>query len=159
METWIEPFLKSLRENGNVLRSCEAAGIERKTAYNHKNDNASFSEQWALALEDYNDLLISEIDRRGRKGYEEPVFFQGAKVDTVTKYSDNLLMFEAKKRMPEYRDRVAVDIDYKQQFLILVQQGKITPEQIEANPALRLAAARWGIVGVGAGRDGEDSGE
>ena len=49
-------------------------------------------------------LIEAEIDRRGRIGIDIPVFWRGQRVDTVKEYSDNLLMFRAKRLDPAYKD-------------------------------------------------------
>ena len=42
--------------------------------------------------------------RRSNEGVQEPVFWRGQAVAHTTKYSDLLLIFRAKKELPEYRD-------------------------------------------------------
>jgi hypothetical protein len=39
------------------------------------------------------DTMRAEAYRRSVVGVQEPVFYQGARTDTVTKYSDTLLQF------------------------------------------------------------------
>ena len=48
----------------------------------------------------------AEIDRRSIEGIDHPVIHQGVITDTYKTYSDNLLMFRAKRLDPEYRDTV-----------------------------------------------------
>lgn len=45
-----------------------------------------------------------EIHRRGIEGIDHPVIHQGVITDHYKQYSDNLLMFRAKRLDPEYRD-------------------------------------------------------
>jgi len=52
------------------------------------------------------DEVEAEIRRRGIKGVDEPVFYQGEVCGYVRKFSDLLLIFRAKALMPEkYRER------------------------------------------------------
>lgn len=52
------------------------------------------------------DEVEAEIRRRGVRGVEEPVFYQGEVCGYVQKFSDLLLIFRAKALMPEkYRER------------------------------------------------------
>ena len=48
--------------------------------------------------------LEKEINRRAIEGVDHPVIHQGVITATYKQYSDNLLMFRAKRLDPEYRD-------------------------------------------------------
>jgi len=58
-------------------------------------------------------LVREEIDRRARRGWSETVYQLAKRAGTVRKYSDTLLMFHAKARMPEYRDKQQVELSGK----------------------------------------------
>ena len=45
-----------------------------------------------------------EMDRRGLEGVDHPVICQGKITDTYKQFSDNLLVFRAKKLDPSYRE-------------------------------------------------------
>ncbi|USA39881.1 hypothetical protein NCF86_01580 [Pelagerythrobacter marinus] len=58
----------------------------------------------------------AEIFRRAQEGYEEPIYggrYKEKVVGTVRRYSDALLMFRAKKMIPEYRETSAVSVSGK----------------------------------------------
>lgn len=119
-------FLRILLENGGFK---EAAIRTCRTSRRWFNEQLEADEEFALMVQsivDYtNEDLVREAYRRAR-GYEEPIVYQGKVqgrwVDskgnevtastpgarlvpaTITKVSDNLLMFLIKGRMPEYRD-------------------------------------------------------
>jgi hypothetical protein len=106
-ESWEAPFLAAFRETGNIRASAQAARVGRKTIYRHLESRPEFKERFADAKADAGDVVSGEIRRRGIVGWEEPVFYQGAVVGAVRKYSDTLLIFLAKALMPEvYRDPV-----------------------------------------------------
>ena len=48
--------------------------------------------------------LEAEIHRRAVEGVDHPVIHQGVITTTFKQYSDNLLMFKAKRLDPQYRD-------------------------------------------------------
>lgn len=73
-------------------------------------EDAEFKQAVAEAWQRGADPLIEEAERRGREGWEEPVFQKGELVGYVRKYSDNLLMFSIKGRRPEYKENPRVDI-------------------------------------------------
>lgn len=55
---WRDRFLTELAECGIVREACIAAGVSRKTAYQHRADDATFAEAWKLALQDAADLAL-----------------------------------------------------------------------------------------------------
>lgn len=105
-----QEFLDLLRFNGNVTVSARQVGCSRKVFYDHRNKYPAFREAWDEALEEATEHLEEEVRRRGQDGYDEPVFWKGVQTATVRKYSDNLLMFLMKKRNPEFRDTVGLDL-------------------------------------------------
>ena len=48
--------------------------------------------------------LDAEINRRAIEGIDHPVIYKGEITATYKQYSDNLLMFRAKRLDPSYRD-------------------------------------------------------
>src|SRR5205807_601275 len=88
-----------------------------------------------------NAHIEAEIRRRAMEGWDEPVYQQGARVGTVRKYSDTLLIFYAKRRMPEYREKQALDVNNvgAAQDLQALQDTLLTA--LSAYPAAKIAAA------------------
>lgn len=65
---WREPFITALRQGGNVLAACRAAGISRKTAYQTRGSSTAFAALWAEALEDSTDALHAVARQRAIAG-------------------------------------------------------------------------------------------
>jgi hypothetical protein len=112
---WVKAFLAVFAESGNVRLACEAAHIERSTAYRLRSSDVDFAAEWEQAQEQAADLLEQEARRRAHDGWDEPVFGslgqgQGSgEIGTVRKYSDTLLIFLLKGVRPEkYRERADV---------------------------------------------------
>ncbi len=105
-----ELFLDSFAENANVMLSARAAGIDRSTVYKWLEHDQDFSLAFNLAKENAKDVLRAEIKRRAVDGWDEEVYQLGHYAGTVRKYSDTLLIFQAKMLMPEYRDKSQIDI-------------------------------------------------
>ena len=104
-------FLANLATTGDVSASCKASGLPRSTAYEWRDADPEFRAEWEKAQDQGTDALEDEAIRRGREGFEEPVFYQGVPVGTVRKYSDALLTFMLKGRRPEkFKDRVANEL-------------------------------------------------
>ena len=101
-------FLKHLRETANVSRSAKAAGISRRTAYDHRRDDADFAAEWDDAVEEATDALEEEARRRALEGWGEPVYHKGEVCGAVQKYSDRMLELLLKAHRPDkFKERVA----------------------------------------------------
>lgn len=101
-----EAFVEALREKYSVYHAAHEAGIARSTAYLWRSQDPEFAAAWDEALEDAKDTLEQSLFERAVNGTEEPVFYQGACVGTVTRYSDTAAIFLLKGARPEkYRER------------------------------------------------------
>jgi hypothetical protein len=93
-------------ENGHPVRvACAMARYARRCVYRWRAQETAFAARWAVALQMAGDLLEEEADRRGRDGFDVPVFRQGRTCGTTRKYSDGLLLARLKAIRPEaYRE-------------------------------------------------------
>lgn len=114
-------FLDAYARLGVIGRAAEEAGIDRRTVYRWKEEDAEFAELFESAKEAYVEALEEEADRRGRIGWKEPVgWYRGKAGGKVRRHSDALLMFRLKALAPDkYRERVHVSgmfgrIDFSQ---------------------------------------------
>jgi hypothetical protein len=86
---WRPVFLAALRNSGNVRAACQAAEIDRSTAYDSRDSSKEFAAQWDEALEDAIDVLEAVAQKRARAS------------------SDTLLIFLLKAHRPQkFRDPV-----------------------------------------------------
>lgn len=109
---WRDAFLDVLAKTGNVTEACNQVGVSRMTAYNHRDRDQAFSDQWDNALQQAADVLEAEAWRRAKEGYDEPQFYKGAVCGYVRKFSDQLLMFMLRGLRPErYRERMVLSPD------------------------------------------------
>lgn len=115
-----ETFLEAFAANGNVRVACLKANIDRSTVHQWQEHDETFNMRYHLAKEDVNDAIRAEIYRRAMYGEERFVTSMGKVVYhedkplTIREKSDTLLIFHAKARMPEYRDKqqdVTVNVD------------------------------------------------
>lgn len=92
---WQPAFLSALQMTANVRFSCEAAGIDRSTAYARRHEDPAFALDWADALEDAADRLEGIALERATSR-EHP--------------SDLLLIFLLKAARPEkFRENTTVE--------------------------------------------------
>lgn len=98
-------FLTVLGQSANVSLACEAARIDRSTAYKERSRNPDFSAQWKQAIESAVDDLEAEAWRRAKEGVEKPIFQGGKQVGAIKEYSDALTIALLKAHRPEkYRE-------------------------------------------------------
>lgn len=101
-------FFEALAHGFSVTKACVLSGLPRSTAYSHRNADPGFAALWDEAIEAGTDRVEDEALRRAVEGTDDPVFYQGEQVGTVTRYSDSLLVMLLKARRPEkYKDRQA----------------------------------------------------
>jgi hypothetical protein len=115
-------FFEAL-ENGHPVRAaCAAAGYVRSCAYEWRKHDADFAARWKHAQDLAGDLLEEEADRRGRDGYDEPVFFQGEQCGAKRRYSDTLLHARLKAVRPDqYRGKVTLPTVSQQNVTVMVR--------------------------------------
>ena len=115
IEAWQERFIAALRNSGNVRASCQAAGVDRSTAYRAYTASVEFADKWNDALEEAVDTLEGAAWKRARDGVtrHDPIYYQGEKVGdkVITEYSDSLMALLLKAHRPEkFRERFDVEI-------------------------------------------------
>ena len=90
-DSWHSAFLADLAENCNVSHAARLAGVDRSTAYRHREESAAFAAAWDDAVEDGIEALELSLRRRGMET------------------SDTAAIFLLKAHRPEkYRDAVKV---------------------------------------------------
>lgn len=80
-----------LARTGNHVLTCEQLHISRKRIQTEIDSDPLFAEQVKEAQAQAVERLEGEAYRRAVIGIDEPVFYEGVRVDTVRKYSDGLL--------------------------------------------------------------------
>lgn len=110
-----ESLLACLREGASVNDVIENHHVSRRTIYGRLRTDEAWKERWDEALAMGDDCIRDEIRRRAMNGVLEPVYHEGSVVGHKRKYSDLLLMFLAKSRMPEFKEN-AVEINQNFNF-------------------------------------------
>ncbi len=93
-----ELFLDALARTGSIGAACAESGVGVPNAeYWDAKDLYGFKRRKAWALRAFLGKVEAEIDRRAIEGIDHPVIHQGVITGTYKQYSDNLLMFRAKR--------------------------------------------------------------
>jgi hypothetical protein len=140
-------FLKEFRENGNILRSAELAGIERRTVQKWRKLSPEFEALYGEALDDALDRLEEEARRRAVDGVDEPLVSAGKLVCHVRKYSDQLLTVLLKGKRPDtFRERHEFTGKDGGPMITVDRARKMTDEELVAATELELAKLK-AVVG------------
>lgn len=94
-------FLRELERTGSVRLASEKTGLDRKTWRTLAIEDPYFNQEWQEALAGFQDTLEYEATRRGRDGYEKPVYWRGHVIGTVREYSDALLQTRLAAELPD----------------------------------------------------------
>ena len=106
---WQDRFLSLLESTFSVSAAASGAGIDRRTAYRHKDSDPEFSARWESALANAIDSLEEAAYKRARE------------------MSDTLAIFLLKTRRPDlYRDRQDVTTT-----TMAVNYSDLTDEQLQ----------------------------
>lgn len=106
---WQDRFLSLLESTFSVSAAASGAGIDRRTAYRHKDSDPEFSARWESALANAIDSLEEAAYKRARE------------------MSDTLAIFLLKTRRPDlYRDRQDVTTT-----TMAVNYADLTDEQLQ----------------------------
>ena len=103
-------FLQTLQATGNVTTAAMAAGVSRRTPYEHREKDEAFAAAWKEAEEIATDALEAEARRRAVEGVDEPVFHKGVVVGQIRRYSDRMLEILLKGHRPgKFRENVSME--------------------------------------------------
>jgi len=104
-----DELLTLFEDTANITVACKKLRIPRRTHYNWMKEEGyakRFDASAKLAL----GVLEDEANRRATIGVKKNVYYKGLKIDTITEYSDTLLIVLLKALAPEkYKDRVSAE--------------------------------------------------
>lgn len=85
---WKPAYLAALRQVPVIKHACEAAGIDRTTAWRAREADEEFAKAEQEAMEEGIDRAEAEAFRRGVVGFEEPVIDKGRLAYRYERYED-----------------------------------------------------------------------
>jgi hypothetical protein len=86
---WKPAYLAALRQVPVIKHACEAAGVDRTTAWRAREADEAFAQAEAEAMEEGIDRAEAEAFRRGVVGFEEPVIDKGRLAYRYERYEDD----------------------------------------------------------------------
>jgi len=109
-----EGYLALIREGITNKDAAKACGCGTRYFQRRRKEDPEFEQLYQEARADGDDVIRAEVHRRGVDGVKTAIYHDGRIVGHKQTYSDNLLMFLAKSRMPnEFGDRQQVDHTHK----------------------------------------------
>lgn len=145
-------FLNFYAEFGMFYKAAAAAGVSGQCVYDHLKEDEEFAAEYEEAKGRFRDRVEEEITRRAMEGVDEYVTCGKGLVyvesetefETVMtedgpkqrpkmvplkqrRFSDTLLMFHARRHIPEYRDKQQIDVNHTGGVLV-VPAGKSVEE-------------------------------
>jgi len=141
VEQW-DAFFEELSKSGNTSRAAELTKISRMAIYERLERDEEFAVRYEKAKARGLEGLEDEANRRAFNGVEEPVFYMGQRVATVTTFSDALIQFLLKGGKPQkYRDRISTEnVNLNSDSPALSRRfGKLTDAEIEAEMKKRMS--------------------
>lgn len=133
--SWHARWLEAFELTANVTEACQATGIARKTAYNHREQFPEFKDAWLRAEAVAADKLEREAWRRAVEGWEEPVFGSlgnnsgSGEVGRIRKYDSTMLIFLLKGHKPEkFRERQEIKHEGAVPVKHIVLEDSLRPE-------------------------------
>lgn len=105
-------FLEAYEEKQSALHASEAAGISRKTAYNWRDADEKFKEDWDKAKLYGAEELASTLFERAKHGTEKIIYDKdGTVISKTIEYNVTREIFMLKHRSPEiYGDKMTLDV-------------------------------------------------
>lgn len=114
---------------GVLAHACLSQGVSYRTFETLVKDYPDFGSLKDEAQELYRDKVSRAVHNRAITGWLEPQYYKGAFSGYIRKFSDRMLELQAKRYIPEYRDKTAVDVNVKGGVLV------INPDNIEDKEA------------------------
>ena len=140
-QTRMDQYCALLREHGRPGDAARAVGASKRNVVRKREDSALFDVMVREALDDFREATIARVQRHAWEGIKEPIYQGGELVGVKTVYSTQLQVMEAKRVVPEYRDRHHVEVSGDPIRPLRVDMTNLTKEELEHLRALAIKTA------------------
>jgi hypothetical protein len=138
-----EICLAELEEHGLKGRAADAAGVSPNTVLNHLDIDPDFAERYEKAIDHYRDKVVNHVGKLALEGTEVRKYDKkGNIIEEKIEYNSQIVLAEAKRVEPAYRDKQTVDLNAGVGGVVVVPAGKTCEEAVaegeRANEEARL---------------------
>lgn len=119
----IADILNHIVNYGVITHACMSKGVSSRTLEELVKQYPALMDLKDEAKNLYRDKVSRAVHNRAIEGWLEPVFYKGSLVGFVRKFSDRMLELQAKRYIPEYRDRSAMDVNVAGGVLVVNGEG------------------------------------
>jgi hypothetical protein len=138
-EDWAPTFLAAILRGLHVRDACKEANVTEHMPYTRRDADPVFAAEWEKSSAFGTEMLEYEAGRRAYHGTLEPVYYKGEVCGEIRKYSDTLIMFLLRARLPQkYRDNSKIEMTGKDDGPLLhkavADLPDITTEEFQALP-------------------------
>lgn len=119
----IADILNHIVNYGVITHACMSKGVSSRTLEEIVKQYPALMALKDEAKDLYRDKVSRAVHNRAIEGWLEPVFYKGGLVGFVRKFSDRMLELQAKRYIPEYRDRSAMDVNVAGGVLVVNSEG------------------------------------
>jgi len=102
-------ILNCMAATGSYSKACTANKISPLQFLRLRTDVKELDELSKLAKKMYAERISATIHNRAIEGWREPVYYMGEVVGYTRKYSDKLILAQAKRFEPEYKEKTEID--------------------------------------------------
>jgi hypothetical protein len=122
---WKPAYLAALRQVPVIKHACEAAGIDRTTAWRAREADEEFAKAEQEAMEEGIDRAEAEAFRRGVVGFEEPVIDKGRLAYRYERYVDDDGVEHYRLQLDEHGQPIPLTVrKHSDAMLALVLKGR-----------------------------------
>ena len=104
-------ILNEICNTGVAGLACVTVGVGVSHFRRLRQENEEMQALMDEAMSIYHERLRYTIHNKAVDGWEEPVYYKGEEVGSVHRFSERLLELQAKRHMPEYRDKSQMDVN------------------------------------------------
>ncbi len=106
----MDKFIELFAESHAFIKSSRGSGVAPQTVRDALKRDPDFVARYEEAKEIHYEAITEEVFRRGKKGIDIPLSFQGRLTGDIIKgYSDNLLTMYAKRYIAEFKDKSFIE--------------------------------------------------
>ena len=113
-------YLNELKATCNYTKAAECIDLSVAWLKEIRKRDSEFEAACENAIAEGIDLLEHEVVRRGFRGIDKPVYWQGIRIDTVKEYSDTLAKFVLESYRPEkFRESKSLNVNHTGGVLLI----------------------------------------